>query len=235
MSRHHHLNLPKIKVPEYNALSTPEATPHSSLFNSFTHNTSNSSSTKPIFLPNTPIQTPHSSSTHSFPPLPSLKSLGNSLLRPTSASNTTLPPLVLPNTAYLSSPPAPQQIPHPKSPSSTVSLPPINEFSVPSPYSRPPQPLPPNAWCDQFYPTPNTPAYSPFTPLPYVPQHTNVPHAAGLGIFVPDNASPKNPQPFKNFIKAPPASREIKRRTKTGCMTCRKRRIKVCYTDIATP
>lgn len=218
MSRHNHLNLPKIKVPDYNALSTPEATPNSSLFNSFPQKPPPISK---IIMPNTPIQTPLSSSTNSFPPLPSLKSLGDSLLRPTSASNTTLPPLVLRNTTLLSSPQQP-----PKSPS--FSLPPINEFSVPSPYSRPPQPLPQNPWPDQFYPTPNSPAYY----SPYVPQnHCDplLPHSAGLAIFVPEPDSHKSPQRYKNIINVPAGSREIKRRTKTGCMTCRKRRIKVCY------
>ena len=124
-------------------------------------------------------------------------------------------------------------------PSSSISLPPISsiDFRVQAAHHSPPevvQPLPPPP-----PPARNLPPlgyYNGGRQMPqepqYVQQHSlyrNMqmpsPYAFGPGTRVP---LPSTTDPSLIVAPARHKTKEVKRRTKTGCLTCRKRRIKVC-------
>lgn len=177
----------------------------------------------PVALPMTPMHTPQTSTSGSWgslddepqqplPLLPSLRSMSDNLLRPA---------------------PFPQLAPVPKPPVQSLPLqysacPPhmLMHYPHPHPHAYPP-PQPPH-----LHPH-AAPFYPPY-PHPH-PHYAPLPH--GLEIYPP-------PQPFFQPHSQPPpvqyksqllelaSSREIKRRTKTGCLTCRKRRIKVRFAKI---
>lgn len=123
--------------------------------------------------------------------------------------------------------------------SASISLPPISsiDFRVQHAHHSPPevvQPLPP--------PPPPPPRYLPpigyhngGRQIPQEPQYVQQrhiytgmqvpsPYAFGPGTRVP---LPSTTDPSLIVAPARHKTKEVKRRTKTGCLTCRKRRIKV--------
>lgn len=181
------INLPRIHVPEmYHGMATPVSTP--SLDHH--HPSANHNKWSTPAMPVTPLQTPQSTTISSWPDddqhLPSLKTIGENIIRPTSASNAQLPPL-----APLA-PPASQYYHYEQ----VIHHPRPHQYSYPPP--PPPIPYYPQPVYQQYYPQPMQQAIS-------MPTH------------------------YKTQILELASSREIKRRTKTGCLTCRKRRIKVCF------
>lgn len=124
--------------------------------------------------------------------------------------------------------------------SSSISLPPISTIDLHQTQQshRPPQdmahygvPIPPRT-------LPPIPQYSYGMPAMQMPQPEYVTSARPpyAGLQTPYSVGPgRMPMPSNtdpNIIIAPSRqyhkTKEVKRRTKTGCMTCRKRRIKVC-------
>ena len=109
-----------------------------------------------------------------------------------------------------------------------LHLPPIRVDGQPPQQQQPqpgPPPMgsplpPPQHTINQYY---SHPAHTPGQPMPMGPQHL------AMRYQLP-------PQPGEQrILSGGRHKKEIKRRTKTGCLTCRKRRIKVSAESNGTP
>ncbi len=78
----------------------------------------------------------------------------------------------------------------------------------------------------QYPPFPTDPNMLGYGPLPGVP---SLALTNGGQMGVDQSMLPYGQQVQAVLARTPQQKKEIKRRTKTGCLTCRKRRIKVCF------
>lgn len=101
--------------------------------------------------------------------------------------------------------------PSPDASMSSLNLPPIRSVD-----GRPQQPQQPQHQQPPGQGPPPMSFYQPY-PMPHPPQDPNAPIRY-----------PLPPNPDGRIMSGGRHKKEIKRRTKTGCLTCRKRRIKVC-------
>ena len=110
--------------------------------------------------------------------------------------------------------------------SHTPQLPPIQHFEG----QMQPQPMyAPVAINGQIAPPPPPPSHHHPPPPPPAQYHPAQYHYSnGLPPAMPSNGGVNGRYPLPpHVINAPRQKKDIKRRTKTGCLTCRKRRIKV--------